>query len=196
MFLRMLFVLCLVHAPGLLAAAEKAGTQVLFDAKPLYPTQGGPGIKWAGFPGSSATLVGGVGGLLVGERWNIGVGSYSLSSELVTSQAGVPRDVGMSYGGVSLGASFYPRRLFYFNVATLVGYGQAWGISRRLGAQRDVAAFAILEPEFCWVVNFTKEVRLATSLSLRIIRGADLGNTVGMNLEGTALGFTLLYGRL
>jgi hypothetical protein len=178
-----------------LTRAEEA-TQILFQPKEIFPAQGGPAVKYASFPAGRGVLVGGTGGVVLGEHWGLGFAGYSLATELLADVDTFKRDIGMSYGGLRADYSFLSRRLFYVNVAALSGLGQSWSVTRQAGAQREYATFFIVEPELNLMLNVTREIRVGLGLSYRSTAGADLGFTLGSPLSGFAGTFTLLYGKL
>ncbi len=192
-FALFLALLGLFSAPA--ARAEEA-TQILFQPQKLYPAQGGPAVKYASFPAGRGVLVGGTGGVVLGEHWGLGFAGYSLATELLADVDTLKRDIGMSYGGLRADYSFLSRRLFYLNVATLTGIGQSWSVTRQSGAQREYATFFIVEPEVNLMLNVTQEIRVGLGISYRSTAGADLGFTLGSPLSGFAGTFTLLYGKL
>lgn len=171
-------------------------TQILFQPKKLYPAQGGPAVKLAYFPAGRGLLVGGWGDVVIGESYGIGAGGYSLATELLADVGGKKRDIGLSYGGLRLERNFLPYQLLYFNVATMIGPGQSWSVTRMEGAQREYATFFIIEPELNIMLNVTRELRLGLGLGYRATGGADLGFALGSPLNGFAGTFTLLYGKL
>lgn len=177
------------------APAEEA-TEILFQPKQMFPAQGGPAVKYASFPAGRGVLVGGTGGVVLGEHWGLGFAGYSLATELLADVDSFKRDIGMSYGGLRADYSFLSRRLFYVNVAALTGLGQSWSVTRQVGAQREYATFFIVEPELNLMLNVTREIRVGLGISYRSTAGADLGFTLGSPLSGFAGTFTLLYGKL
>lgn len=176
--------------------AESQSPQILFQPKFQFPAQGGVDVKAAFLPVGTVTLVGGRGELMVGDNLGIGVASYSLVSELVPTYSGVKHDIGLSYGGLLLNYSFYPRRLFYFNTALLMGLGQASSVARENNADRVHSAFPVLEPELDWMVNVTRELRLGLCFSWRFFPGSSEASTVGMDLQGPAATLSMLYGKI
>ncbi len=172
-------------------------TEILFNPTQGFPAQGGPAFKRAYFPAGMGTLVGGRGEVVLNHgSMGLGVGSYSLGSELLAMQDGIIREIGLVYGGLVVDYSFSNRKLFYLNVATLFGPAQAWSLSRVTGATRDYANFFIAEPELSIMLNTTQSLRLGLGISYRITAGADTERTLGSSLNGFAGTFTLMYGKI
>lgn len=189
-------------APGLGAAqaAPKAPPEpqqeVLFNPKAVYPAQGGPAMKVAFFGDHVGLLVGGTGSLILGESVGLGLGGYSLSTELKSSFNGAVHDIGISYGGLVVENSFGSRRLFFFNLSTLMGPGQAHSVARMAGAQRQHVLFFLVEPELNWMLNVTRELRVGVGAGYRLTAGADVDKVLGLGLHGFSTKLTLYYGRL
>jgi|GEM_PF-3562695 hypothetical protein len=173
-------------------------TQILFEPKTQFPAQGGPAMKAAFLNEGTAFLVGGRGEFLLGESLGLGVASYSLSTELMPTYGAnnAKHDLGLSYGGVSIDDSFYPRRLFYFNVSCLVALGQASSANLSANAGRDHVDFLVLEPEVNWMLNVTEELRIGLGFSWRILNSQNVKDVVGVDLGGGAASFTLMYGKI
>ena len=188
-----LFCLALSWA-GLAWTQEK--TDTLFQPPELFPAQGGPAVKLAVLPSGTGVLIGGVGGMVLGDSFGLGFGGYSLANETWILQKGAKRDIGFSYYGLVLENSFASRRLFYFNAGCLLGAGQAYAVTRALGSERDEARFFIIEPQINWMLNVTRELRIGLGASYRLTTGADLEGILGMPLHGLGATFTLLYGKL
>lgn len=170
--------------------------EVLFKPKAVFPAQGGPAAKIAFLGDQSAVLVGGVGSVSLGGGLGLGVGSYSLSSELKLEKNGVVRDVGLSYVGILIENSFFQRRLFYFNLSSMLALGQAHSVARLPGAQRESSMFFLVEPGFNTMLNVTPELRVGLGVGYRMTAGADLNSTVGMPMHGFSTALTLYYGKL
>lgn len=188
----LLTLFCLL--PGLSLAAET--TDTLFQPPEFFPAQGGPAVKLAQLPSGTGVLVGGVGGLVLGKSLGVGFGGYSLANETWIMQGGAKRDIGFSYYGLIAENSFAARRLFYFNAGCLIGMGQAYAVTRALGAERAETRFFIVEPQLNWMLNVTRELRVGMGISYRATGGSDLEGVLGMELRGLGTTFTLLYGKL
>jgi len=192
MFFMKTLIACFLILPGLFGAAD---TKTLLKTNTSFPAAGGPGLKWAQFNGSTATLLGGKGSLLLGEDFGLGAAGYSLSSQLSTDVAGTVRDSNFSYFGLSVDNFFLPRALLFLNVSTLIAYGSASGSRRDLYGTKDNTNFFLVEPEFNLMLNVTKELRLAFGVSYRLIAGADTAGILGTNLSGFAGSLTMMYGK-
>jgi hypothetical protein len=179
-----------------LGAPQHGGQEVLFEPKSLFPAQGGPGFKTLLLPEGTALLVGGTGSLLVGNNVGLGAGGYSMADPFSFTSQGQVRDLGLSFGGLVLDYSFYPRQLFYLNYSVMGGIGQAYIIPRVTGGKRVNANFAVLDPQFNLMLNVTRELRVALGLGLFITYGADLNSTLGTNLSGANFQMVLNYGKL
>ncbi len=186
--------ICLGLCQSGLSAQEQTST--LFQQPELFPAQGGPAVKLALLPSGTGVLIGGVGGLVIGESAGLGFGGYSLANETWILVNGAKRDIGFSYFGLVLENSFAARRLSYFTAGCLFGLGQAHASTRQLGAERDEARFFIAEPQVNWMVNVTRELRVGIGVSYRLTLGNDLEASLGMPLRGFATSFTLLYGKI
>ena len=181
---------------GSAQAAEESAQEILFTPKSAFPAQGGPAVKYATFPAGRGVLVGGTGGVVLGKSFGLGFAGYSLATELLADVGTLKRDIGMSYGGLHIEDSFFPQRLFYLNVAAIIGLGQSWSVTREAGAQREYAAFFICEPELNLMLNVTPEIRVGLGISYRATAGADLAPTLGSPLSGFAGTLTMFYGKL
>jgi len=178
------------------AADNTPTTQILFEPKTQFPAQGGPALKAAFLPIGTAFLVGGRGEFLLNESLGLGVASYSLSTEMMPTYSATRHDLGFSYGGVSVDDSFYPRRLFYFNVSCLVALGQASSLPLAANAGRDHVDFLMLEPEVNWMVNVTQELRIGLGFSWRVLNSQNVKSVVGVDMGGGAASLTLMYGKI
>ncbi len=172
------------------------GPETLFQPAQLFPAQGGPGVKTLFLTQGTATLVGGVGSLLLGQNLGLGFGGYSLASQLVIEVPGHKRDLGLSLGGVIVDYSLVPRKLFYLNVSTLTGIGQAFAVPRLTGADRLQANFYFIDPQFNLMLNVTREFRLGLGIGYLVTTGADLERVIGANLGGPNAQIVLYYGKL
>jgi hypothetical protein len=170
--------------------------QVLFEPKTQFPAQGGIALKAAFLPVGTVFLMGGQGEVMLDDSFGIGVASYSLSSELAPTLGGVKTDIGMTYGGILVDDSFLPKRLFYLNTSVTLGFGEAWRLERRNGAERDYCSFGVVEPEMNLYLNATKEARFGVSVGWRFFYGASTADVVGVDLGGPSAMFSLLYGKL
>ena len=171
-------------------------TQILFEPKTQFPAQGGPALKAAFLPIGTAFMVGGRGEFLLNDSLGLGVASYSLSTELMPTYSATRHDLGFSYGGITIDDSFFPRRLFYFNVSCTVALGQASSLPVSQNAGRDHVDFLMLEPEVNWMVNVTQELRIGLGFSWRILNTANVKDVVGVDMGGGAASFTLMYGKI
>lgn len=169
--------------------------EVLFKPKAVFPAQGGPAAKIAFLGDKSAVLAGGIGSVSLGSL-GLGVGSYSLASGLTVEKAGVVRDVGVSYAGVLIENNFFQRRLFYFNLSSMLALGQAHSVARLAGATEESAYFFLVEPGFNTMLNVTPELRLGVGVGYRMTAGADLNTSVGLPMHGFSTALTLYYGKL
>lgn len=170
-------------------------TETLIKADTSFPAQGGPGVRFASINGTTAMLLGGRGVLLLGETTGIGVSSYTLSSEITTSLNNIKRDLSFSYFGMTIDNFFIPKKLFFLNLSTMVGYGFASDSQRVPAGTKDQTSFFLIEPEINLMLNVTKELRVAFGLSYRLLAGSEAEATLGANLSGFAGSFTLLYGK-
>jgi hypothetical protein len=198
-----LLLLALLCGHGVLQAESASApadgtptTQILFEPKTQFPAQGGPALKAAFLPIGTAFLVGGRGEFLLNGSLGLGVASYSLSTELMPTYNATRHDLGFSYGGFSIDDSFYPRRLFYFNVSCTVALGQASSLPVAANAGRDHVDFLLLEPELNWMVNVTQELRIGLGFSWRILNSANVKSVVGVDMGGGAASLTLMYGKI
>lgn len=170
--------------------------EVLFKPKAVFPAQGGPAAKMAFMGDKSAVLVGGIGSVSLGGGLGLGVGSYSLASGLTVEKAGVIRDVGVSYGGVLIENSFFQRRLFYFNLSSMLALGQAHCVARQAGSTPETAWFFLVEPGFNTMLNVTPELRVGLGVGYRMTAGANLNDSIGLPMHGFSTALTLYYGKL
>lgn len=183
--------------PTARAASSAGDAETLFKpSTPLFPAQGGPGVKTLFLPQGTALLVGGSGSLLVGDNFGIGAGGYSLANELVIQMPTHKRDLGLSYGGIELDYSILPKRLFYLNFSCMTGVGQAYAIPRLTGADRLQSNFYFVDPQFNIMLNVTHELRLDFGFGYLATAGADLKGTLGTELNGFNAQFVLFYGKL
>lgn len=163
---------------------------------PLFPAQGGPGVKTLFLPQGTALLVGGSGSLMVGDNFGIGLGGYSLANELVIQMPTHKRDLGLSYGGLEWDYSILPKRLFYLNFSCMTGVGQAFAVPRLTGADRIQSNFYYIDPQFNIMLNVTHELRFDLGVGYFATAGADLKGTLGTELNGFNLQILLFYGKL
>jgi hypothetical protein len=173
------------------------GTQTLIKADNPFPAQGGPAAKLSFLGGPVGMLLGGRGALMLGENLALGVGGYSLATEVVTSSpAGIKRDVGFSYFGVTIDNFFVPRKLWFLGTSVLVGPGFGTGSQRNPAAEKDRTLFFVVEPEMNIMLNVTRELRIGLGLGFRLTAGSDITSVLGTDLGGISASFNLLYGKL
>jgi hypothetical protein len=181
---------------GLSSPVLGADSEILFEPSSQIPAEGGPGVKLAFFPAGPALLSGGVGALSIGDGMSLGLGGYSLGSNYVPLHQGVKFDLGYSYYGITLDYALFTRRLCNLSLSIMAGPAQGWSVPRLTGAQRVYVNFAQIEPGINFILNVTHELRLELGVSYRLCSGADLDNELGTELEGSALSFTMMYGKI
>lgn len=185
--------LCLLAAPPL----RPAEPETLFSpSAPLFPAHGGPGLKTLFLEPGTALLVGGSGSLLLSEHWGLGAGGYSLANSLVVQRPGYKQDLGLSFGGVVVDYSFLPKSLFYLNVSSMAGLGQAFAVPRLTGADRVQSNFYFIDTQFNLMLNVTREFRLGIGAGLFASGGAQLRQDLGTELTGVNAQLILFYGKL
>jgi hypothetical protein len=172
-------------------------TTVLFSQSgPRFPAHGGPALKVSSLGGQGVILFGGIGSLVIGEHWGLGVGSYSMSSEYSNFVLGVQNDISFSYGGLLVDSTWGERELIYYNFGTLFGLGGGTATPRAPGAPRGRTSFGVVEPEIKININLTTDIRIALGASYRFTAGADNGAVLGMSMDGPSMVIEFLVGKI
>jgi len=151
---------CLISLDAVIAAAAQQDPKTVVEGKVSKSVLiAFPEVKFSAVDGRFANFVGLRGGILLNDKFLIGVGGYGL-----TNVRTLPP---MGYGGLVLEYSPKSNRMVHFSVGGLVGGGGASGVS-----------FFAAEPEARLRVNITRWFRLGFGGGYRFIGGAGCANSI------------------
>jgi hypothetical protein len=158
------------------AAASQGGPMVVEQVAQRYVIS--PEMKASKFDGTTGLLVGGHGGLLVGNNFLVGAGIYTLANG--------ERGRGMTYGGGVVGWQWWKGGLLSGDIRALVGVGQGTTaqtlifpdrMGQRFPEGRFVSSaeerfvstdFFVAEPQADLLVRLTKHLHLALGAGYRL----------------------------
>jgi hypothetical protein len=119
-------------------------------------------VKVSSLGNTTSVLVGGYGGLLLGSRWLVGGGIYTLANG--------SRGQGLTYGGGVVGWQWWNGHTFSSSIRGLVGAGQGTSIQNLTVNDRDGRTFTeagrfssnffVAEPQADLLVRLTKHLHL------------------------------------
>jgi hypothetical protein len=180
-------VLRVMAAAMVLAAPSIAKAQ---DASQAQSNQGGPmtvelvteryaiapEVKVSNVDGATKALVGGHGGVLIGTRFLVGGGLYTMANG--------SRGQGLTYGGGVVGWQWWNGTMLAGNIRGLVGVGQGKGaqqltLTDRLGRSFDQTRyqstdFFVAEPQADLLIRLTRHLHLDVGAGYRLTN-ADRG---------------------
>jgi hypothetical protein len=176
--------------------------QTLQTGKITHGGYGGPELKMTSVSSTAAMLVGGQGGWIIGHSLTLGGAGYGLATRVdAPDQTGVPLGdsrVQLGYGGLRVGYTFTPHKLFHFSAGILVGGGGIAilehhndGSESRL--LRSNAVFA-LEPDVAVELNINWFMRAGFSASYRYLGDSRIAGLSAGNLSAPAAGAVLKFG--
>jgi len=182
-------VLCVMTAVVAIGAPSMAAAQT---STPSGPNSGGPmtveqvtqhfaiapEVKASDFDGKTGVFVGAHGGVLVGNRFLVGAGLYTLTNG--------SRGRGLTYGGGMVGWQWWNGGLFSGSVRSLIGVGsgttsQDLTLTDRRGrtfeSERFLSSdFFVAEPQGDVLVRLTKHLHLDVGAGYRFASGGRVDN--------------------
>lgn len=152
--------ICFISLDAVIAAAAQQDPKTLVEGKVTKSVLiAFPEVKFSAVDGRFANFVGVRGGILLNDKFLIGVGGYGL-----TNVRTLPA---MGYGGLVLEYTPIPHEAVTFSVGGLIGGGGANAVS-----------FFTAEPEARLRVNITRWFRLGFGGGYRFIGGAGCANSI------------------
>jgi hypothetical protein len=176
--------------------------QTLQTGKISHGGYGGPELKMTSVSSTAAMLVGGQGGWIIGHSLTLGGAGYGLATRVdapdqAPVQLGDAR-VQLGYGGIRVGYTFTPHKLFHFSTGLLIGAGGVAivehhndGSDNRL--LRSNAVFA-LEPDVAVELNINWFMRAGISASYRYLGDSRIAGLSAGSLSAPAAGAVIKFG--
>jgi hypothetical protein len=206
-----LLLLALLLSAGVASAQDEEQTLVNGDID--IGGFGGVFFRGTGIKHTSATLVGGGGGVVFGHVLYASVIGYSLATNVhagVNDTAGAPLYINLAAGGLRLQYIYRPNDLVHFTAGGLVGggtisYGRRnWfqGDGHNDGWDRDDdmrdygnGTFFVFEPELGAELNITSWCRLEGVLTYRVVGGVDYRGLTNGDIGGISGGAMVKFGK-
>ena len=184
---KMLFALALV----LLVAgssAQENGIQTLFGSGTRISGFGGPIMSFTSINGEFAHMMGGGGGVLLGDFFFGGYGE-GLTNSII---AGGNR-INFGHGGFWTGYSFLADLAFHPSIATQIGWGN---ISQRDDGYYNLSNdnVFVINPAIELEMNFTKFFRLGVGAHYRLVSGVNTSTLTNADFSGPGAFLSFKFG--
>ncbi|MDD5223091.1 MAG: hypothetical protein PHE84_03800 [bacterium] len=159
---------------------------------------GGPVVKLTAVNFEPGAVVGVRGGWILDHQFTVGGGGYVLLSNLNQGQGDLSEeaDLTFSYGGLELGYTFWPDKLFHGNFLALIGGGSLSMMNNDddefLLESND---YFVFEPELNLEMNVTKFFRIDLGLGYRLVAGDEFYEYDYMDLSGVTGTLTFKFGK-
>ena len=184
---KLLFALVLVVSAAGLEAQEN-DIQTLFGSGTRISGFGGPTMSFTSINGEFAHMMGGGGGVLLGDFFIGGYGE-GLTNSII---AGGNR-ISFGHGGFWTGYSFMADRAFHPCLSTQIGWGNL--------SQRDENHFNLSEdnifvinPALELEMNFTRFFRLGVGVHYRFVSGVNTSTLTNADFSGPGASLSFKFG--
>jgi len=154
----------------------------------------GPTFKLTGMSGSPGLLLGADFGVVLGERFTLGVAGSALVTPLaMRREDGRTLNMRTQYAGVTLRVALVRVKFFTLGIGSLIGGGRACLNDERLDRCVNRAAMFVAEPELALTFAVTRVLRLVLSGGYRIVAAQSWSGPPNNQLGGLTgtLGFQL-----
>ncbi|HZW39023.1 MAG: hypothetical protein ACM3O3_11340 [Syntrophothermus sp.] len=174
---------------------------------------GGPSVKVTNINNKFAVLAGAYGGWLINHQYFIGGGGFGLvtpqkADAVVSRMINFGNDTyfQFAYGGLMLGYTGQPEKLFHYSAMLLIGGGESsyskknmFHISHSDGYNYDEDLlirdeFFVLEPTIHGELNVASFMKVGLGFSYRIVAGNNLLDVSNSDLSGPSAVLDLKFG--
>jgi hypothetical protein len=159
---------------------------------------GGPVWKLSSINGHSALLTGGRGGWILNHIFVIGVGGYSLSTEVKAdplSQNDKPLYIELYYGGLELEYIHNSDNMLHWTFHTLLGGGSVDLLEHDPENKIESDNLFVIEPSLNADLNITNWFRLGMGISYRLVTGITSDHISNSELSGFGGLLILKFGK-
>ena len=152
----------------------------------------------------TALLVGGHGGVILNNKFTIGLGGYGITTRAKFKSLDNQENLYLSggYGGLLLGYSIFSKEIFHLNFPILFGGGgldiledEDNIFSNGFDNITESTGFFIVEPGVELEINVASFFRLAIGGTYRFIEGANLDNINNSDLEDWSTHISFKFGK-
>jgi hypothetical protein len=186
--MRPLLALLLALAPA--AASAQHGT----GSERSHTFFGGPLFRVTSIADQGALMLGGRPGLLVNDRWGLGLTVLGWGTSSARGSDGVAYDLQMGYGGATLEWAAQPNAAFHLVGELTAAFGLlTQNPPRASGGRND--GFVVIEPAAAVEANVGRSLKVATGLSYRAVSGVGLPAFSDDDFSGPAVILTFKFGR-
>jgi hypothetical protein len=169
-------------------SAQENGIQTLFGSDTRISGLGGPNMSFTSINGEFAHMMGGGGGVMLGDFFFGGYGE-GLTNSII---AGGNR-ISFGHGGFWTGYSFMADRVLHPSLSTQIGWGNI--------AQRDEGYFNlsddnvfVINPAIELEMNFTKFFRLGVGAHYRFVSGVNTSTLTNSDFSGPGAFLSFKFG--
>ncbi|MCE5249823.1 hypothetical protein LLG96_06335 [bacterium] len=162
---------------------------------------GGPGVSVTSINGNAELLVGGRGGIIINNSFNVGGGGWGLVTEpkapskARSAYPGRDLKLDFDYGGFIFEYDFRPKQLTHCSVYSLIGSGNVSYCDKDDDSFKVSDSFFVFEPGIEGTVNVTKWFRLSAGASYRVIAGMDIIGLDASDIGGFSGKLTFRFGQ-
>ena len=152
----------------------------------------------------STLLVGGHGGIILNDKFTIGLGGYGITTRSKFTGLNGQNDLylGGGYGGLILGYSLFAKEIFHLNFPILFGGGGLDVLEDRdniftngFDNITETSGFFIVEPGAELEINIARFFRFAIGGTYRFMEGVDLSSVSNSKLDDWSTHVSFKFGK-
>ncbi|MBN1180979.1 MAG: hypothetical protein JXB49_01740 [Bacteroidales bacterium] len=174
--MKKLYAFCLAVALTACLSAQDDGYRTIFDhGNYRISGFGGPFMTFSSFDGQFCHMMGGGGGIMVGDFF---FGGYGLGStnNITGVRDNQEIDLDFGHGGFWFGYSFKPKKALHPAIHLQTGWGnisEEYDSDFRVNYTPEVDNVFVLNPTLELEMNFTRFFRLGVGANYRFVFGSD-----------------------
>lgn len=155
-------------------------------------------INPSSFSDDQSVLIGGKFGLLLNHSFYIGLSGYAKTSKLRYVEGNNTTGLGMGYGGLFIGKTFWANHLLHPRLGLTGGYGGAseYKVVNDIRGANHSVGYLFLEPELGLEVNISTMTRLTMGVTYRFVDASNFDVIPKNELNGLSFNVGVLFGNL
>jgi hypothetical protein len=167
--------------------AQDSEIQTLFGGGTRISGMGGPIMSFSSIDGQLAHMMGGGGGVILGDLF---VGGYGLGLTNPITSGGNTTEFG--HGGLWAGYSFMGKAALHPVVSSQLGWGTVTQLDEYIVLSSD--NIFVLNPAIELEMNFTRFFRLGIGAHYRLVRGVNTSTLTDSDFSGPGAFLSFKFG--
>jgi hypothetical protein len=168
--------------------AQENGIQTLFGENTRISGMGGPIMSFSSIDGQFAHMMGGGGGVLLGDLF---LGGYGMGLTNPITAGGIDTEFG--HGGFWAGYSFMGKRSFHPVLSAQMGWGSITQVDDHTPLFPSDGVF-VVNPAIELEMNFTRFFRLGIGAHYRLVSGVNTRTLTNSDFSGPGVFMTFKFG--